>query len=46
MHKPKILIFSASFGNGHIRAAEALTEAIRSKSPSAQIIHMDFGAML
>ncbi|MEN6351757.1 MAG: glycosyltransferase [Syntrophomonas sp.] len=46
MIKPKILIFSASFGAGHIRAAQALSEAIILQNPSAQIVHMDFGAML
>lgn len=42
----RILVFSATFGAGHVRAAEALIEAIRTKDPSAEITHVDFGAFL
>lgn len=42
----RVLIFSATFGAGHVRAAEALIEAIRFKEPSAEITHLDFGAFL
>ena len=42
----KVLVFSASFGNGHLRAAEAVIEGIRIKEPSAKIIHLDFGDFL
>jgi len=42
----KALIFSASFGAGHVRAAEAIIEELRIKEPSAEIIHLDFGAFL
>jgi len=42
----KVLVFSATFGNGHLRAAEAVIEGIRSKEPSAKIIHLDFGDFL
>jgi processive 1,2-diacylglycerol beta-glucosyltransferase len=42
----RVLVFSASFGNGHLRAAEAVIEGIRIKVPSAKIIHLDFGAFL
>jgi len=42
----RILVFSAGFGNGHFRAAEAVIEGIRFKSPYAKIIHLDFGDFL
>jgi len=42
----RILVFSAAFGNGHFRAAEAVIEGIRSKEPFANIIHLDFGDFL
>jgi len=42
----KVLVFSASFGNGHLRAAEAVIEGIRIQEPSAEIIHHDFGDFL
>jgi len=42
----KVLVFSATFGNGHLRAAEAVIEGIRIKEPSAKIIHLDFGDFL
>lgn len=42
----RILIFSATFGAGHVRAAEATIEAIRAKAPGAEITHLDFGAFL
>lgn len=42
----KVLVFSASFGNGHLRAAEAIIEGIRIKEPSAKITHLDFGDFL
>ncbi len=44
-HK-RILIFSATFGNGHLRAAEAIIEAIKMKDPQADITHLDFGQFL
>ncbi|AFM43495.1 UDP-N-acetylglucosamine:LPS N-acetylglucosamine transferase [Desulfosporosinus acidiphilus SJ4] len=46
MKELRVLVFSASFGNGHVRAAEAVIEGIRIKVPSANIIHLDFGAFL
>ena len=46
MKQLKILIFSASFGNGHLRAAEAVIEGIRIQEPLAKIIHLDFGDFL
>lgn len=42
----RVLVFSATFGAGHVRAAEATIEAIRSKAPEADITHLDFGAFL
>jgi processive 1,2-diacylglycerol beta-glucosyltransferase len=42
----RVLVFSATFGNGHLRAAEAIIEGIRIKEPSAKIIHLDFGDFL
>jgi processive 1,2-diacylglycerol beta-glucosyltransferase len=42
----KVLIFSSSFGAGHVRAAEAIIEALRSREPNAIITHLDFGAFL
>jgi len=42
----KVLIFSASFGAGHVRAAEAIIEALHTKEPNVQITHLDFGAFL
>lgn len=46
MKQLKVLVFSAAFGNGHMRAAEAVIEGIRIKEPSAKIIHLDFGDFL
>ena len=46
MENLKVLVFSASFGNGHLRAAEAIIEGIRIKEPSAKITHLDFGDFL
>ncbi|EHQ90342.1 MGDG synthase family glycosyltransferase [Desulfosporosinus youngiae] len=42
----RILVFSAAFGNGHFRAAEAVIEEIRIKEPSAIVTHIDFGDFL
>jgi len=42
----RVLVFSAAFGNGHLRAAEAVIEGILIKHPSAEIIHLDFGDFL
>ena len=46
MKQLRILVFSAGFGNGHFRAAEAVIEGIRIKEPFAKIIHLDFGDFL
>lgn len=44
--KLRVLIFSATFGAGHVRAAEAVIEALRSAEPGAEITHLDFGAFV
>lgn len=46
MGELRVLVFSATFGAGHLRAAEALIESIHEKSPSAEITHLDFGAFI
>lgn len=46
MKQLRILVFSAGFGNGHFRAAEAVIEGIQRKEPLAKIIHLDFGDFL
>lgn len=38
----RILVFSASFGAGHLKAAEAMIEAIKNVEPTAEIVHEDF----
>ncbi|WP_042331305.1 UDP-N-acetylglucosamine--LPS N-acetylglucosamine transferase [Desulfosporosinus orientis] len=46
MKQLRILVFSAGFGNGHYKAAEAVIAAIKAKEPSAEITHLDFGDFL
>ncbi|MDD2233833.1 MAG: glycosyltransferase [Desulfitobacteriaceae bacterium] len=46
MKKLRVLIFSATFGAGHVRAAEAIIEAIRAKEPGSEISHLDCGEFL
>lgn len=46
MKQLRILVFSAAFGNGHLRAAEAVIEGIRIKEPLAIVTHIDFGDFL
>ncbi|MCO1603531.1 MGDG synthase family glycosyltransferase [Desulfosporosinus nitroreducens] len=46
MKELRILVFSAAFGNGHLRAAEAVIEGLRIKEPSAIVTHLDFGDFL
>lgn len=46
MKNPRILIFSASFGAGHVRAAEAIIEAIRQIHPQAEVSHLDCWAII
>lgn len=37
MEQMSVLIFSASFGAGHVRAAEAVIEALREKEPNVKL---------
>ncbi|MHB8072743.1 MGDG synthase family glycosyltransferase [Desulfosporosinus fructosivorans] len=46
MKQLRILVFSAAFGNGHLRAAEAVIEEICLKEPMAIVTHLDFGDFL
>lgn len=42
----RVLVFSATFGAGHVRAAEALIDVIRAKEPQADVTHLDFVAFV
>lgn len=46
MKELRVLIFSAAFGAGHVRAAEAIIDAIRLQVPAAEITHVDCGECL
>ncbi|MCR4400138.1 MAG: glycosyltransferase [Syntrophomonadaceae bacterium] len=46
MDNLRVLIFSASFGAGHVRAAEAVIEALRQQVPGAAVTHLDCGELL
>jgi processive 1,2-diacylglycerol beta-glucosyltransferase len=46
MKIPRVLIFSASFGAGHMRAADALIEAITGIYPQAHLLHLDCWAIV
>lgn len=46
MSQLRVLVISAKFGCGHVKAAEAVIEALKDKEPNAEIIHVDFGAFL
>lgn len=37
----RILILSATSGNGHVRAGEALAKAFKAKDPAAEVLHAD-----
>lgn len=41
MRSLRILVFSATYGAGHVKAAETLIAALRMKEPLAEIIHED-----
>ncbi|MFZ5596869.1 MAG: MGDG synthase family glycosyltransferase [Bacillota bacterium] len=43
MKKLRVLVFSTIFGAGHIRAAEAIIQAITTKAPYSEFIHLDYG---
>lgn len=38
----RVLVFSASFGGGHIKAAEALIQALKNDNRETEVIHEDF----
>lgn len=42
----RILVFSSTFGAGHIRAAEAIIESLQKFEPTFEIIHLDFMTMI
>lgn len=43
MGELRVLVFSATIGDGHLRAAEAIIKVIKKKAPQAEITHLDFG---
>lgn len=46
MEQLSVLIFSATYGLGHMRAANAIIEELCIKYPDAKITHLDFGSFL
>ncbi|AGA68074.1 UDP-N-acetylglucosamine:LPS N-acetylglucosamine transferase [Desulfitobacterium dichloroeliminans LMG P-21439] len=42
----KVLVISAAFGAGHVKAAEAVIEGFLQKNPEAEVIHVDFGEFI
>lgn len=46
MKNIRVLVFSASYGAGHIRAAEAIIDEIKRQNPDSEITHMDWGVLL
>lgn len=46
MNKLRVLVFSATYGAGHVRAAEAVIEVIHLREPSAEVTHLDCGDCL
>jgi len=46
MENLRVLVFSATFGAGHVRAAEALIEAIHELPGHAEVVHLDCWAVL
>ncbi|AFQ43986.1 UDP-N-acetylglucosamine--LPS N-acetylglucosamine transferase [Desulfosporosinus meridiei] len=42
MRSMRVLVFSATYGAGHIMAAEALIQALKDIKPSVEVIHEDF----
>lgn len=42
MDNLRMLFFSAKYGAGHVKAAEALIEVVKDTEPSARIAHLDF----
>ncbi|HEX3011578.1 MAG TPA: glycosyltransferase [Syntrophomonadaceae bacterium] len=46
MRNIRVLVFSATYGAGHERAAQAVIEEIGMQSPNAEITHLDCGVLL
>ena len=46
MRAKNVIVFSAAFGAGHIRAAEAIIEEIRRQDSEIEIIHLDYGLFI
>jgi len=46
MPNQRILFLSATFGAGHVRAAEAIIEEILKRNPMTEITHLDYGELL
>lgn len=46
MKSLRVLVFSSTFGAGHIRAAEAMIESLQKLDPAIEIIHVDFMTMI
>ncbi|MDP4160418.1 MAG: UDP-N-acetylglucosamine--LPS N-acetylglucosamine transferase, partial [Bacillota bacterium] len=46
MSKLRVLVLSANYGAGHVKAAEAIIEALYAKETDAQIAHVDFSEFL
>ena len=46
MKNLRALVFSATFGDGHLRAAQAVIEALRLKNADIEITHLDCGEFL
>lgn len=46
MKKLRVLIFSTTYGAGHVRASEAIIQAIRKRAHYSEIIHLDYGECL
>jgi UDP-N-acetylglucosamine:LPS N-acetylglucosamine transferase len=43
---PRVLLLTSSLGSGHMRAAQAIELAVRSRLPSAQIRTLDFWSLM
>ncbi|MHC5011262.1 MAG: UDP-N-acetylglucosamine--LPS N-acetylglucosamine transferase, partial [Planctomycetota bacterium] len=37
----RVLVLSGSAGHGHVMAARALTDALRERHPSFDVVHVD-----
>src|SRR5262245_19092328 len=41
MSSPRVLVLSGSAGHGHVKAGEAVSEAIRTRHPTIDVAHLD-----